>query len=71
MKRQTQMVAEHPNILSAVMLKNDKLSNGNVRLRLVTPEICQARNSSSNPRNMRDIKNVKMFLINYGNSVKY
>ena len=36
------------NILSTVMLKNDKLSDRNVRLHLATAEICQARNLSSN-----------------------
>ena len=40
------------NMLSSVMLKNYKLSNGNVRLHLAAPEICQARNLSSNPRNL-------------------
>ena len=38
------------NILKTVMLKNDKLSNGNATLHLATPEIRQARNSSINPR---------------------
>ena len=36
------------NILSSVMLKNDKLTNGNVILHLATSDICQAKNLSSN-----------------------
>ena len=40
------MTAVHQNIMS--MLKNNKLSNGNVRLHLETPEIDQAR-SEQNP----------------------
>ena len=48
--KQIQMMVVHQNILSAVMLKNYKLSNGNVRLHLETPEICQTRNSSINAR---------------------
>ena len=36
------------NILSTVMLENVKLSYGNVRLHLSTPEICQAIKSSIN-----------------------
>ena len=38
------------NILSTIMLKNGKLSNGNVRLHLAKPEICQARKLSNKPR---------------------
>ena len=38
------------NILSTIMLKNDKLSNRNGRLHLATPVICQARNVSSTLR---------------------
>ena len=38
------------NVLSTIMLKNFKLSYKNVRLHWATPEICQARNLSSNPR---------------------
>ena len=34
----------------STMLKTDKLSNGNVRLHLTIPEICQVRSSSLNPR---------------------
>ena len=36
----TQMTVVHQNTLSTVMLTNDKLSNGKVRLHLATPEIC-------------------------------
>ena len=43
-EKQTQMMVVHQNILSTVILKNYKLYNGNVRLHLATPEICQARN---------------------------
>ena len=46
----TKMTVVRQNILSIVMLKTDKLYNGNVRLQLATPEICQARNSSVNTR---------------------
>ena len=46
------MTVVRQNILSTAMLKNDKLSNGNGSLHLATPEICQARNLSSNPRDM-------------------
>ena len=37
--KQTQMMVVYQNILSTVMLKNDKLSYGNVRFQLETPEI--------------------------------
>ena len=43
-EKQTHMMLVHQNILSTVMLKNVKLSYGNVRLHLAIPEICQARN---------------------------
>ena len=56
-EKQTQMMVVHQNILSSVMLKNDTLSNGNVRLQLATPEICQIRNSSINAR----INNIQLF----------
>ena len=36
------------NVLSTIILKNVKLSYKNVKLHLATPEICQARNLSSN-----------------------
>ena len=42
----------HRNVLSTIMSKNAKLSNGNVRLKLVRPEIHQTRNLSSNSRTM-------------------
>ena len=58
-------------ILSTVMLNNDKLCKGNVRLHLATPEICQARNSSINPginlqamTNENDIDKSRLFLMN-------
>ena len=35
-KKQTQMMVVHQNILSTAVLKNDKLSNGNLRLHLAT-----------------------------------
>ena len=38
--KQTQVMVVHQNILSNVMLKNVKLSYGNVRFHLTTPEIC-------------------------------
>ena len=44
------------NILSTVMPENDKLANGNVRFQLATPEICQARNLTSNLRIIRQFK---------------
>ena len=44
------MTVVRQNILSNVNPENDKLSNGNVRLHLAIPEICQARNLSSQPR---------------------
>ena len=37
-EKQTQMMVVHQNIMSNVMLKYDKLSNGNFRLQLATPE---------------------------------
>ena len=43
------------NVPSTIMLKNVKVSNENVRLQLATPEICQARNLSSNSRNANAI----------------
>ena len=45
-------MVERQNILSTIMLKNVKLSNENVRLQLATPEICYARNLTSNARNL-------------------
>ena len=48
-EKQTQIMVVHKNILSTVMLKNDKLCNGNVRLNLARPEICLARILSTNP----------------------
>ena len=39
-KKQTQMMVVHQNILSIVMLKNVKLFYGIVRFQLATPEIC-------------------------------
>ena len=42
-KQTTQMAAVRQNILITVMLKNDKISNGYVRLHLPAPEICQTR----------------------------
>ena len=47
--KQTHIMFEHRKILNMLMLKVVKLSYGNVRLHLATPEICQARNLSSNP----------------------
>ena len=49
-KKQSQMTVVRQNILSTVMLKNDKLCNGNARLHLVTPEICQPETYCANPR---------------------
>ena len=43
------MTVVRQNILSTVTLKNETLSNRNVRLHMATPEICQDRNLSSNP----------------------
>ena len=37
-EKQTQMMVVLQNILSSVMLKNDKLDNGNVRLYMAIPE---------------------------------
>ena len=42
----TQIMVLPQSILSIGMLKSEKFSNGNVRLNLATPEICQARNTS-------------------------
>ena len=36
------MIVVHQNILSTIMQKNVKLSYGNVRIQLATPEICYA-----------------------------
>ena len=47
---QSQMMLVRQKMLSTIMLKNDKLSNGNVRLQLTTPEICQASNSLNKSR---------------------
>ena len=44
MEKQTQIMVVHQNILGTVMLTNDRLSNGNVRLHLAKPEIYRARN---------------------------
>ena len=44
------MTVVRQNIMSTVMLKNDKLSNEIVRLHLATPEICQAKILSIDPR---------------------
>ena len=44
LEKQPQMMVVHQDILRTVVLKNDKLSNGNVRLHLSTPEICQISN---------------------------
>ena len=44
----TQTMVVRQNILSNLLLKNDKLSNEDVRLQLAIPEICQTTNSSTN-----------------------
>ena len=49
-EKQRQIMVVRQNILSTVMLKNDKLFSGSVRWYLATQEIYQARNSSINPR---------------------
>ena len=43
-------MVERQNVLSMNMLKNVKLSNENVSSHMATPEICWARNLSSNLR---------------------
>ena len=40
-EKQTQMMVVHQNILSIVVPTKDKLANGNVRLHLAIPDICQ------------------------------
>ena len=50
------MTVVRQNILSTIMLKNVKLSYGNLRLHLATPEIFQARNLCSYPRTTKTIQ---------------
>ena len=45
------MTVVRQNILSSVMIKIDKLSYGNVKFHLATPEIFKARNLCSYARN--------------------
>ena len=48
----------HHNILITITLKNVNLCNRNVRLQLVTPEICQVRNLCSSLRIRNVIKSL-------------
>ena len=54
-------MAVRQNILSMVMLENDKRFNGNVRFQVATPEICQAIDLSINA----DINKQKTFYYSY------
>ena len=53
------IVVVRQNVLSTIMLKKFKLSNGNVRLRLAILSVSDARNISSNSRNTNIESNLK------------
>ena len=48
--RQITVVLQNTLVTVLVILRNYKLCNGNVRLHLATPGICQTRNSSRRPK---------------------
>ena len=60
----TQMMVVRQNVLTTIMLKNVKLANGNVRLRLETPEIYRTINSSSSLR-INILKTVELNAIKF------